>query len=96
MILDQFTRALDLMNRSLAVGGQVDYNPATRVVTPVIPAPPIVEPTVPHGFRELIEYRCAQQGVVFLPVVNRFHGGRQIFRVGNLHCYFDRQVLITN
>ena len=80
------------MNRSLAVGGQVDYNPAPHIVTPIVTAPPIIETTVPHGFRELVEYRCAQQGILFIPLVNRFHAGRQIFRVGNVHCYFDRQV----
>ena len=50
---EQFTRALDLMNRSLAVGGQVDFTPP--VMTPILAAPPPVQETVvPHGFRELI------------------------------------------
>lgn len=88
---EQFTRALDLMNRSLAVGGQVDFTPP--VMTPILAAPPPVQETVvPHGFRELIEYRCAQQGILCIPLVNRFHAGRPIFRVGNVLCYFDRQV----
>lgn len=92
--LEQFTRALDLMNRSLAVGGQVDLTPQAQIVTPVLaPSPSFPENVVPHGFRDLVEYRCAQQGILCVPIVNRFHAGRPIFRVGNVLCYFDRQVL---
>ena len=92
--IEQFTRALDLMNRSLAVGGQVDFTPPpVPIMTPIIAAPPpIPETVVPHGFRELVEYRCAQQGILCIPLVNRFQAGRPIFRVGNVLCYFDRQV----
>lgn len=93
--VEQFTRALDLMNRSLAVGGQVDLAPPPTVITPVIaaPQPPVMaEPVVPHGFRELVEYRCSQLGILCVPLVNRFQAGRPIFRVGNVLSYFDRQV----
>ena len=92
--IEQFTRALDLMNRSLAVGGQVDFTPPpVPIMTPIIAAPhPVPETIVPHGFRELVEYRCAQQGILCIPLVNRFQAGRPIFRVGNVLCYFDRQV----
>jgi hypothetical protein len=82
------------MNRSLAVGGQVDFTPPpVPIMTPIIAAPlPVPETVVPHGFRELVEYRCAQQGILCIPLVNRFQAGRPIFRVGNVLCYFDRQV----
>ena len=93
--IDQFTRALDLMNRSLAAGGQVDLAPPPPVLTPIIaaPLPPVmVEPIVPQGFRELVEYRCSQLGILCIPLVNRFQAGRPIFRVGNVLAYFDRQV----
>ncbi|EFX79488.1 hypothetical protein DAPPUDRAFT_304466 [Daphnia pulex] len=96
-VQEQFTRALDLMNRSLAVGGQVDFTPPpVPIMTPIIAAPlPVPETVVPHGFRELVEYRCAQQGILCIPLVNRFQAGRPIFRVGNVLCYFDRQVVFV-
>ncbi|KZS14455.1 Tuftelin-interacting protein 11 [Daphnia magna] len=97
-IQEQFTRALDLMNRSLAVGGQVDFTPPpVPVMTPLVaaPLPTVAETVVPHGFRELVEYRCAQQGILCIPLVNRFQAGRPIFRVGNVLCYFDRQVVFV-
>ena len=101
-IKELFTRALELMNRSLAAGGQV----AATVPRPTLqPAPmmapllaaPIqmmvsTEPLVPQGSRELVEYRCQQLGILFIPLANRFQAGRQVFRVGQLLAYFDRQI----
>ena len=92
---EQFTRALDLMNRSLANGGIVDSAPAPAPPPPVLTrtAPPIVmESIVPQGFREVVEYRCAENGILFVPLINRSQAGRPIFRAGNVLCYFDRQV----
>ena len=94
-IQEQFTRALDLMNRALAVGGQVDLAcpPPAVLASAVRPQQPIlIEPVVPQGFRELVEYRCSQLGILCIPLVNRFQAGRPIFRVGNVLSYFDRQV----
>lgn len=97
LCIEQFTRALDLMNRSLAVGG-LDYVPAPVTVAPppvtVPQQPTILQASIPQGFRELVEYRCAQQGILFVPLVNRFQAGRPMFRIGNLQCYFDGQVLL--
>ena len=78
------------MNCSLAVGGQIKFIPSV----PSIPAdlPSIAEPVLPHGVREVIQYRCAQLGILCTPLINRFHDGRPIFRVGHLLCHFDRQV----
>ena len=83
------------MNRSLANGGIVDSvptpAPAPPVLTRTIP-PPMMESAVPQGFREVVEYRCAENGILFVPLVNRFQAGRPIFRAGNVLCYFDRHV----
>ena len=57
------------MNRSLPVEHQVDFSPCnfprakftTNKITS-IPADVISETIIPQGFRELIEYRCAQLG----------------------------------
>ncbi len=86
------------MNRALAVGGQVDLAcpPPPVLASAVRPQQPIlIEPVVPQGFRELVEYRCSQLGILCIPLVNRFQAGRPIFRVGNVLSYFDRQVNIS-
>lgn len=79
------------MNRSLAVGGQVEFTPSAPIMATTLHSP-VAEPVVPHGLRELVEYRCAQLGILCIPLVNRFHAGRPIFRIGNVLCHFDRQV----
>lgn len=95
-IKDQLTRALDLMTRSMAAGGQVDMLPAPPVIHNSLPPPPppvaVMEQAVPHGIREFVEFRCAQKGILFVPMVNKWQANRPVFRIGNLLCYFDRQV----
>ena len=83
------------MNRSLANGGIVDSVPRPAPAAPVLTraVPPLVmESIVPQGFREVVEYRCAENGILFVPLINRSQAGRPIFRAGNILCYFDRQV----
>ena len=99
--VEQFTRALDLMNRSVAAGNQAFVNPPPLpppMLNPVMAplAPPVVldETRVSQGFRELVEYQCAQEGILFVPLVNRWQAGRPVFRVGNVLSYFDRQVRV--
>jgi hypothetical protein len=80
------------MNRSVAAGNQASAIPPPLPPAMLNPAVTLAEPPVPQGFRELVEYRCAQQGILFVPLANRRQSGRPVFRVGNVLCYFDRQV----
>ena len=89
------------MNRSVAAGNQAFVNPPPLpppMLNPVMAplAPPVVldETRVSQGFRELVEYQCAQEGILFVPLVNRWQAGRPVFRVGNVLSYFDRQVRV--
>jgi tuftelin-interacting protein 11 len=99
--VEQFTRALDLINRSVAAGNQASAIPPplpppmlNPVMAPLAPPVVLAETLVQQGFRELVEYQCAQQGILFVPLVNRWQAGRPVFRVGNVLSYFDRQVRI--
>ena len=95
-IKDQLRRALDLMTRSMTAGGQVDMLPAPPVIHSNLPPPPpsvaVMEQAVPHGIREFVEFRCAQNGILFVPMVNKWQANRPVFRIGNLLCYFVRHV----
>lgn len=94
--IEQFIRALNLMNRSLPIEDRVNFTPPLPIKSfdPGCPSHSILDTIIPHGLRELIEYRCAQQGILCVPLVNRFHAGRSVFRVGNVLCYFEREVPI--
>ena len=46
------------------------------------------------GFKDLLQKRCEERGVVFLPLANRYREGKQIYRCGShLQLYIDRNVL---
>jgi hypothetical protein len=82
------------MNRSVAAGNQASAIPPLPPAM-LNPAVRLAELPVPQGFRELVEYRCAQQGILFVPLANRRQSGRPVFRVGNVLCYFDRHVAVV-
>ena len=58
-----------------------------------LPPPPVtvMEQAVPLGIRELVEFRCAQKGILFVPMDTTYEN-QLVYRIGNFLCYFDRQV----
>lgn len=44
-------------------------------------------------FKDIIERKAAEHNLVFLPVINKFKEGKQIYRFGNLNIYIDRNVI---
>ncbi|XP_050443054.1 tuftelin-interacting protein 11 [Adelges cooleyi] len=95
-IKGQFHAALDIMSR--AVGG------------PSMPAPP-PPPTIhgglaeavrtasqmPHGFKELVQKRCEEQGILWMPMPGRYREAKQVYRCGGrLQAYIDRGVLFVS
>ena len=97
VIKELFTRALELMTRSLSAEGLVAAVPRPTLQPVPLLAAPIqmmasTESLVPQGSKELVQYRCQQLGILFIPLANRFQAGRQVFRVGQLLAYFDRQI----
>nr|CAD7587242.1 unnamed protein product [Timema genevievae] len=51
---------------------------------------------VPQGFKELIQKRCEEQGLLFVPLTNRYREGKQIYRCGNIQLYVDRNVAFVS
>ena len=44
-------------------------------------------------FKDMIEKKAADHNLLFLPVLNRFKDNRQVYRLGNLNIYMDRNVV---
>lgn len=50
---------------------------------------------VPHGFKDLVEKRCEERGILWVPLPNRYKEGKQVYRCGSTQAYIDRNVLFA-
>ena len=48
------------------------------------------------GFRELLERRCEERGILFHPLPGKFHEGKPVLRCGGLSIYLDRSVIFVH
>ena len=48
-----------------------------------------------HRFRDLVQKRCEERGIVFMPVANRYQQGKPVYRMGNIQVYVDHNVLFA-
>jgi tuftelin-interacting protein 11 len=51
---------------------------------------------IPQGFKELIQKRCEERGIVFMPLPNRYREGKQVYRCGKIQIYIDRSVVFVS
>uniref|UniRef100_A0A1B6D3D3 G-patch domain-containing protein n=4 Tax=Clastoptera arizonana TaxID=38151 RepID=A0A1B6D3D3_9HEMI len=95
VIKEHFRSALDLMNRS--VGGKVSQQSLQPETSRSQGMAECLQTAaqIPQGFKDLIQKRCEERGIVWLPIPNRFREGKQIYRCGNLQVYIDRNVLFV-
>jgi len=45
---------------------------------------------VPKTRKDLLAKKCADRGIVFMPVANRSVDGKQVYKCGNSSVYLDR------
>ncbi|XP_013105714.2 septin-interacting protein 1 [Stomoxys calcitrans] len=105
--LEIMHRATDQVASMPAAGNNMSApNLTTATSTPPPPQPP-PPPTilldlpaaapVQLEFKELVSRKCAERGILFAPMPGRRELGKQIYRVGKLFCYIDRNVcMITD
>ncbi|XP_041779009.1 septin-interacting protein 1 [Anopheles merus] len=107
-IKECFRKALELMQRSIGLGGSgaggPSSSPPVMESIPPPPKPPTVtmmdmqqldtQPTL--EFKELVSQKCAERGIIFAPMPGRRELGKQVYRVGKLFCYIDRSVCIVS
>lgn len=48
---------------------------------------------VPHGFRELVQLKCEEMGLIFVPVPNRYYEGKQVYKCGSVLMYISGNVI---
>merc|ERR1712110_319279 len=105
IIKEKLTEGLMMIDRRIS--GSVNVQPTPPPPPP--PIPPInayVESianrgigvtgaTVISSFKDLVEKKAAEQNLLFLPIPNRKHEGKQVYRFGNATIYIDKNVLFT-
>lgn len=81
--------------------------PPSRPATEPVPAAPgpqaYVHATAPVetaytqsdaiSFRQMVEMKASESGVLFMPIANRFQDGKQVFQFGQYLVFIDNQVL---
>ncbi|XP_045779589.1 septin-interacting protein 1 isoform X2 [Maniola jurtina] len=94
-VRDMFRKALDMLNRSSDLQC-AEPPPAPRLAA--APAPSAAADLVPasqhKSFSELLEARCAERGITFVPVPGKAREGRPLYAVGALQCYVIRNVIM--
>lgn len=73
--------------------------PTASTSTPPPPQPPsMLDLSIPTQleFKELVSQKCAERGILFAPMPGRREHGKQIYRVGKLYCYIDRNVCLIS
>ena len=51
--------------------------------------------SVPTNFKDLIEWKAEQNNIIFLPVPNKYHEAKQVYRFGNVQIVLDRGVVFV-
>ncbi|EDW76379.2 uncharacterized protein Dwil_GK15423 [Drosophila willistoni] len=101
-VKEHLRRALEMMHRAT----DALLQPATATPPPPVPpAPPaavllppvmLMEQPAQLEFKELVSQKCAELGIIFAPLPGRRELGKQIYRVGKLFCYIDRNVCMLS
>ncbi|KAK0075500.1 hypothetical protein PV325_006813 [Microctonus aethiopoides] len=48
---------------------------------------------IPQGFKDLVQKKCEERGILFMPIPNRYREAKQVYKVGNVQAYIDGNVL---
>ena len=78
--------------------------PGPSLVPQQPPPPPLITPElmadairmtaqVPHGFRDLVQMKCEELGLVFVPMPNKYYEGKQVYRCGRVLVYISANVI---
>ncbi|XP_030555766.1 septin-interacting protein 1 [Drosophila novamexicana] len=102
-VKEHLRRALDMLHRATDAVLQPTTAPPPPM-PPVAPAPVLLAPVMlvdvmPPAqleFKELVSQKCAELGIIFAPLPGRRELGKQIYRVGKLFCYIDRNVCMLS
>ncbi|CAH1160144.1 unnamed protein product [Phaedon cochleariae] len=110
-IKENFHKALEMMNRAVNIGQQPGAKESISYLknmeengVPTPAPPPRVETfaeavktasKIPQGFKDLVTKKCEERGILFVPIPNKYHEAKQVYRIGSngVQCYIDRNVI---
>ena len=52
--------------------------------------------SAPETFKDLVEKRAEEYGLLFMPIPNKLYEAKQVYRFGKLQIYIDRGVVFVN
>ena len=104
---ERFRQALELMSRSLSGGSgkmkeelhfltSLDKKYASSSGRPKDQKVEAPSKPAPADFRELLQRKCEEKGVIMMPSPGRLYEGRQIYKVGRLQVYLERSVIFVS
>ena len=100
-IADAFNRALQMMECSIKSNGQMKpfntfYSPAAAPLTANCPPRLVTNQTVTQlSFKEMIEVKAREHGILFVPVQHKQHSGKQVFKFGHSLIHIDDKVIFV-
>lgn len=50
---------------------------------------------IPHGFKDFVQKKCEERGILFMPIPNKYREAKQVYKVGNLQAYIDGKALFV-
>ncbi|XP_045473883.1 tuftelin-interacting protein 11 [Harmonia axyridis] len=109
-IKENFHKALEMMNRAVNLDQQpgakesISYLTTIETNVPPPPPPPKVDnfadalrmtSQIPQNFKDLVAKRCEENGILFVPITNKYREAKQVYRMGTngIQCYIDRNVV---
>ncbi|CAH2985874.1 unnamed protein product [Chilo suppressalis] len=98
-VRDAFRKALDMLNRSTDIDS-VEPPPPPRFTITEAPketsriADVLASTTQQKSFSELLESRCIEKGITFVPIVGKSREGRPLYKIGDMQCYVIRNVIM--
>ncbi|XP_067625460.1 septin-interacting protein 1 [Eurosta solidaginis] len=111
LVKEHLRRALEIMHRATDVQSQGSASTTLpkapnmnatqqQPLPPPVPAPALMDLQIPAPvqleFKELVSQKCAERGILFAPMPGRRELGKQVYRVGKLYCYIDRNVCMLS
>lgn len=72
--------------------------PERREVETSVPRPPGTVPipsSIPTNFKDLIQAKAEENGIVFMPLVGKRHMGKQLYTFGRIMIYIERGVVFV-
>ncbi|KAB5546367.1 hypothetical protein PHYPO_G00071250 [Pangasianodon hypophthalmus] len=72
--------------------------PPQREVESSVPRLPVTGPvsaSIPTNFKDLIQAKAEENGIVFMPIVGKRHMGKQLYTFGRIIIYVERGVVFV-